>query len=384
MNITVYSVLMAIIWCNVFTTVVALIRRRNSFIIHFSILPLIFLVFVSVFRLLFSIEFPITTVVRSEVILPVIIVFFTEPLFVIERINAAVSIANILVAIWAGGCFYYIQKYLVQLIRLNKNLAAIPCTTDEQILSVLNKIMAESGKYYPVKIIKSTAVISPMVVGFFKPTIILPDILFSDSELKNILLHELTHFLHKDAWTKLTMYMIMSMFWWNPFIHLLNSDMDHILEIKCDLSLSSKWDEEKRLQYLESITKIARRARSQKSLFNTPPHAAALISTKGSSRTEQRIHLVLGTEPKKRGYNLQSLLICGLALLALISSYTFVFQPARFPAAESIYEDFFLVTPENAYLVINEDNTYSLYADGQFKLVLDQINCEPYLSLPIK
>lgn len=82
MNITVYSVLMAIIWCNIFTTVVALIRRRNSFIIHFSILPLIFLVFVSVFRLLFSIEFPTTTVVRSEVILPIIIVFFTEPLFV--------------------------------------------------------------------------------------------------------------------------------------------------------------------------------------------------------------------------------------------------------------------------------------------------------------
>lgn len=382
MSITVYSVFMAIIWCNVYITVVALIRRRNSFIIHFSILPLIFLVFVCLFRLLCSIELPISTIVRSEVLLPAVIDFFTKPLFIIDSSTITISIASLLVIIWVGGCLYHIQKYILQLILLYKSIAALPGTSDVQILAAIDDIIAASEKKHRVKIIKSDEISTPMVTGFFKPTIFLPDISLSDSELKNILLHEYTHFLHKDAWIKLVVYLILSVFWWNPFIHLLNSDLNHILEIQCDLRLTAKWDQEKRLQYLEHISKIIKWARNQKLLINTPAHATMLISTKSSSKIEQRFHLVLDTEPKNR-YHLQSLLICGMVLLSLAFSYTFVFQPAGFPASDAGY-DFYIVTPENAYLTANEDGTYSLYVDDQYKLELNQIDYEPYLALPIK
>lgn len=382
MMITAYSVFMAILWCNVFIGVVALIRRRDSFIIHFSIVPLLFLVFASIFRLLCSIEFSITTVIRSEVILPAMIDSFTKPLFIMDSNDSAVNIATILIVIWAGGCFYHIQKYVRQLIRFNKKIAVVPGTSEPQILSAVNEIIAESEKSYPVKIIKSTEIISPMVTGFFKPVIFLPDIELSDSELKNILLHEWTHFLHKDAWVKLVMYAILSIFWWNPLIYLLNKDLDHILEIRCDLKLSAQWDTEKRFHYLENITKIIKWARCKKSLLDTPSHATALISTKSSSRIEQRFILVLNTESAKR-HSLPSLLICGLMLLVLGFSYTFVLQPAGFPTTEPGY-DFFVIKPENAYLISNEDGTYSLYVDDQYRINLTAIDSEPYLSLPIK
>lgn len=383
MMITAYSVLMAILWCNVFICVVALIRRRDSFIIYFSIFPLLFLVFASIFRLLCSIELPITTVIRSEVILPAVIDSFTKPLFIVGNSDSTVNIATILIVIWAGGCFYHIQKYIRSLIRFNKRIAVVPGTSESQILSAVNEFVAESRRSRPVKIIKSTEVISPMITGFFQPVIFLPDIEFSDSELRNILLHEWTHFLHKDPWVKLIMYVILSVFWWNPLIHLLNKDLDHILEIRCDLKLSAQWDMEKRFLYLENITKIIKWARCKKSLLDTPSHATALISTKTSSKIEQRFNLVLNTESAKR-YPLPSLLICGLTLLVLGFSYIFVLQPAGFPTTEPGYEDFYMVTPENAYLIINEDSTYSLYVDGQYKLKLKTIDSEPYLTLPIK
>ncbi|MCB8814694.1 M56 family metallopeptidase [Desulfosporosinus shakirovi] len=383
MMITAYSVLMAILWCNVFICIVALIRRRDSFIIHFSIFPLFFLVFASIFRLLCSIELPITTVIRSEVILPAVIDSFTKPLVIMGSSDSAVNIATMLIVIWAGGCFYHIQKYIRSLIRFNKRIANVPGTSEPQILTAVNEIVTESGKSHLVKIIKSTEVISPMVTGFFQPVIFLPDIELSDSELKNILLHEWTHFLHKDAWVKLMMHVILSVFWWNPLIHLLNKDLDHILEIRCDLKLSAQWDMEKRFYYLENITKIIKWARCKKSLLDTPFHATALISTKRSSKIEQRFNLVLNTELPKQ-YPLPSLLICGLTLLVLGFSYIFVLQPAGFPTTEPGYEDFYMVTPENAYLIINEDSTYSLYVDGQYKLKLKTIDSEPYLTLPIK
>ncbi|EHL07555.1 peptidase, M56 family [Desulfitobacterium hafniense DP7] len=382
MMITAYSVLTAILWCNIFIGVVALIRRRDSFIIHFSIFPLLFLVFASIFRLLCSIELPITTVIRSEVILPTVIDSFTKPLVVMGSSASTVNIATILIVIWAGGCLYHIQKYIRSLIRFNKRIAAVPGTSDPQILSAVNEIVDESRKRRHVKIIKSTEIISPMVTGFFKPVILMPDIELSDSELKDILLHEWTHFLHKDAWVKLMMYVILTVFWWNPLIHLLNKDLDHILEIRCDLKLSAQWDKEKRFHYLENITKIVRWARHRKSLLDTPSHVTALISTKSSSKIEQRFNLVLNTESPKR-YSLPSLLICGSMLLVLGFSYTFVLQPAGFPTAEPGY-DFFVIKPENAYLISNEDGTYSLYVDDQYRINLTTIDSEPYLALPIK
>lgn len=73
-----------------------------------------------------------------------------------------------------------------------------------------------------------------MVYGFFTPKIYMPKIHFSDEELYYILSHEYYHFLNRDIWIKLFIYIICSIFWFNPFIHILKTNLIHMLEIRCD------------------------------------------------------------------------------------------------------------------------------------------------------
>ncbi len=75
------------------------------------------------------------------------------------------------------------------------------------------------------------------------------------------------------------MYLISSFFWWNTFVHLLKRELNHILEIQCDLSITLGMDENARINYLSSILKVIRAAGKNTSLHNIPMNCAALVST---------------------------------------------------------------------------------------------------------
>lgn len=67
------------------------------------------------------------------------------------------------------------------------------------ILTCIKEVMDISGKHKKVKIIHNEYINTPLIVGYFCPTIYLPNLAFSEKELKYILLHEWTHFLNKDS-----------------------------------------------------------------------------------------------------------------------------------------------------------------------------------------
>lgn len=359
-------------------------RRRNSFLIHFSIVPLALLTVVGIFRLFCSVELSATVVLPSEIILPAVIDFFTMPLFTAFDGVVAIHIYDVLLAVWAVGSIYNLQKYICQSIQLNNSVDVVHGTQDMRIISCMDEIIAKSRENMKVKIIQSKEISIPMVTGFFKPTIYLPDIQFLDYELKNILLHEWTHFLHKDTWIKLSMYLISSVFWWNPFVHLLKRELNHVLEIRCDLRITSQMNVKDRIRYLESILKVIKSADKKNFQHTIPVNSTALVSTSKTKKIEQRFRLVLEYDPKKKQHIFSIFLFCGLILLSLFASYKFMIQPRYFPTVEAGYEETFIITPENSFLTLNGDGTYSLYTDGQYKCNINKINEEPFSSLPVK
>jgi len=248
----------------------------------------------------------------------------------------------------------------------------------------MDDILSERRKNTKVKIIQTAEISIPMITGFFKPVICLPSLQFSDKELKNILLHEWIHFLHKDTWVKLTMYLISSVFWWNPFVHILRRELNHILEIQCDLSLTSQMDEEARISYLNSILKVIRAARKNSSFHTIPMNCAAMASTNKTKKIEQRFSLVLDYDSDRKQRMLPVLLLSTMILLSLFASYKVVIQPRTLSTVKAGYEETFTITPESSYLTENKNGTYSLYADGKYRCDITKIDEEPFSSLPIK
>lgn len=371
MTVTLFSVITSILLCNVYIIVIAFMRRHNSFLIYFSLVPLVFLIVAGIFRMVCFIEFPSAVVVGSEVILPAVLNFFAIELFTAYKGTVIIHIYDILLGIWIIGSIYNLHKYVRQSINLNKYIRSFQETDEMRIISCMNEILTESRKKTKVKIIQSKEVNIPMITGFFSPVIYLPDIHFSDDELKNILLHEWTHFLHKDAWVKLFVCLICSVFWWNPFVHILRHDLNHILEIQCDLSVTSKMDEKSRTNYLENILKIMKAANKDTLLHTTPMNCAALVSTNKTKKIEQRFSLVLNYDSGRKQRIFPVFLLCTVILLSFLASYKVVIQPMYQPTAEAGSEEIFSINPQNSYLTYNEDGSYSVYADGKYRFDID-------------
>jgi len=378
MTVTFFSFITSILLCNVFIIFIAFMRRRNSFLIRFSLVPLALLIAAVIIRLVCFVEFPYTAVVGSEIILPAVLDFFTIQL--LNAYNGAVTIHiyDVLLAVWVIGSVYNLQKYVRQSIRFNKSISSIRGTEDMRIISCMYEILAESRKNAEVKIIQSEEIRIPMISGFFRPVIYLPVMQLSDDELKNILLHEWTHFLRKDAWIKLSMCLISLVFWWNPFVHLLKHELNHILEIQCDLSITSQMNEKARINYLESILSVIRAAGENNFCHTIPADCTALVSTNKPNKIEQRFNLVLDYGSGKKQRIFPTVLLCALILVILFVSYNIVIQPRTFSTAKAGYEETFTITPENSYLTINGDGTYSLYSDGTYRCDIPQINEEPF------
>lgn len=384
MSITVFSFITAILWFNLYIVIIALIRRRNNFLIQFSIVPLTLLTVACIFRLIFFFEFSSTVIIPSEIIFPTIVNFFTLLIFTAFDGSVVIHIYDVLFAVWVVGSIYNLRKYIFELVQLNNLADTIHETKDVRIISCMEEIIAKGQKAQKVKIIQTKEIDIPMVVGFFKPIIFLPEICFSNYELKNILLHEWTHFLHKDIWIKLIMYLICSVFWWNPFVHLLKNEINHLLEIRCDVSITSEMDEKGRIRYLESISKVIKSARRKNFQHNIPVNSTALVSINKAKKIEQRFHLVLEYSTKEKRRTFSVFLLYCLILLSLFTSYKFTMQPRYFPTVESGYEETFIISPDNSFLVFNGDGTYSLYTNGEYKCNVNHVDEEPFLSLPIK
>lgn len=382
MSLSVFSFLMAVLWCNIFIIFISIMRKQTGFIAHFSITPLLLFLGVCVFRLCFIFEIPNAIVISSRYIFPFIIRFFTSVRFFV--MNYKLSILDMLLALWLVGTIYFIGKYMKEAKQLNNILQKKTVIKNQRVIKILDEILSDSKKNVKVTLVELAGISSPMISGYIHPTIYLPVISFTDEELRSILLHEWTHFLHKDSWIKLLMCFICAVFWWNPFVHILKSNLLHILELRCDAKLISQFNEKEKLHYLESITKVLKYQLSTRQAFNPSidgSTASVLVNTRQISNVEQRFQLILKKNYAKKYKPMVYGVYISIVALFLVSNL-YVIQPV-FSCEEP---GTFSITAEGAYLLDNHDGTYSLYIEGEYRLQLDKedlIN-EPFSLLQIK
>lgn len=106
-----------------------------------------------------------------------------------------------------------------------------------------------AGVTSEVRLLVSSLVQSPMLVGFFRPTIVLPSEHLPDNDAQFILTHELTHFRRRDLWKKFLVNMIQCIHWFNPIVYLLNRDFAYWLETSCDEEVVSSLNYVQRKEY---------------------------------------------------------------------------------------------------------------------------------------
>lgn len=179
----------------------------------------------------------------------------------------------------------------------------------------------------PVPLFRCAAVPSPMVVGLFRPLMLMPDLPLSEEELRLILRHELTHVKRHDLWGKALMLLCLTLHWFNPLVYAMARAMASDCEMSCDASVLANADLFTRKYYGEAILGVIRRQRRQQVALST-------YFFEGKKNMKKRFQSMLDTTVKRKG----SFALAMVLLFSVLSGNVLavsgpVAGPAVIPAA---------------------------------------------------
>lgn len=147
--------------------------------------------------------------------------------------------------IWiAIATLYFVIKvieYILFVINNHKYSRVVPCP--------------ELAKYTDRKISVrvSNKISSPLMLGVFKPVILLPDKALTDEQLNNVLAHETTHYKRGDILYKWFATVVKCIHWFNPIVYYVVKQINIECEISCDLSVVKYMSREQEINYVDTI-----------------------------------------------------------------------------------------------------------------------------------
>ncbi|MBP3951572.1 M56 family metallopeptidase [Bacillus suaedae] len=97
---------------------------------------------------------------------------------------------------------------------------------------------------------------TPMLVGIFRPMIIIPDIPFTDKQLRNVLLHEVTHFKRFDVGVKWLIMIVTSIHWFNPLMYIVRKEINRACELACDEAVIKHLNPSEKQEYGETLLAV--------------------------------------------------------------------------------------------------------------------------------
>lgn len=129
--------------------------------------------------------------------------------------------------------------------------------TEVGTAQLMAKLCEELNVHRSIPLRESRDIHSPLMMGVFKPVIMLPLRCTPSLELDLILRHELCHLRSGDIAYKLVMLLAQSLHWFNPAVHIMTRQAEVDLEYACDDAVIRSVGHEQRMAYGETILSVA-------------------------------------------------------------------------------------------------------------------------------
>lgn len=374
MGITVYSVIISVVFFNIALVAAFIMRRSSSFLARHTVSFLLFMVLLGMFRLLTPIDLDRAYIVRSNHVIPAIEDFLSRP------VAGNYTIGSLLLLIWALGTAAILVRDAVKQIRFVRVSRNYPPADRRDLLDLAGEYGGNFG------LLASGSISRPYTAGLFRPTIYLPDIELSEEQWRTILRHEVQHIRSHDEAKKLFFLAIQALFWWNPLAHISRREIDTIIELQCDAKVTAGMSEEEVDDYLELLKTL----KDQKSEHPIPAGASALVWNQKELEARFAALLNHGFPGKSRPRTVAYIVL----MTAFVLSYFIIVQPYRVATEEKFVEDVtssdvYKVDEEGAYssemYIVFENNEYYLYVNGiaVSDISEENLSSPPFNTLPI-
>ncbi|WIV12899.1 M56 family metallopeptidase [Proteiniborus sp. MB09-C3] len=249
--------------------------------------------------------------------------------------------------IWMIGVITLLLLNLVPYIRFKSSvLRDSTIVEEEDIVKLFNICKEELNLKTKVQLRTCNTVGSPMLIGIFRPVVLIPDIDKDYKRLKMIFLHELNHYKRNDIIIKSFSVVINAVHWFNPLVYILLKEMDKYCEYSIDEKVVEEMDINDRKYYGETILSVV-----SSSMFKK----ASLTTAMGSSgkQLKTRLENMIYSFKITRKKQIMSLFA---AILMLISGITIAY---------SILPDNTLEENASFVVFIKEDGLYYSYLSGE-------------------
>ena len=224
-----------------------------------------------------------------------------------EESKRTVTALDIIAVVWCLGGIAFISAHMLSYLHYRKRLMrqGMPIE-DEEIAGLLSELKNELGIKGGISLWKYSRAASPMLMGFFKPVIVLPKEDYSRDELFFILKHELVHYKRHDIWLKLLLVVAKGMHWFNPLVWMMQREAVIDMEMSCDERVVKNAGYDVKRAYTETLLSTIHRQYAGRTLLSTQFKG-------GNQIMKKRFQNILSGRKKRNGL----LLFTGIAVMTM-------------------------------------------------------------------
>ncbi len=237
------------------------------------------------------------------------------------------TLPTVLAALWLLGTLWLGMRLLDAVLQARRLLRLAQPATDE-LRAALAGVVPD---HVPIA---TCAIDGPMVVGLWRPTILLPRLLLArldNSVLRDIVRHEVAHLQRRDLWASTALRAGVALFWWNPLLHVAQARLAVLREMACDARAALQAREP--LDYAGSL--LASVEQLQALREEAPTLALGMFGAR--SQLAQRIDQLVETAPPAP--RRRSRLMLGLTLLLGCTATAVAVSPRLAPPSAPASSD---------------------------------------------
>ena len=369
-NYSFSTVLMTVLTSTVLICIVAACFHSKRILLSIGYKLIGVFLILTLIRFIFPFEMPFTQNIILPERLSMIVAYIRHPFLTLGKWK--ISIWFLFGCIWLCGSIFVALKMILQrviihtgIIRFGRNV-----TEEEPYVSILRKV-CDSHKD-ALRILLVTGLDTPRQYGIFRPTILIPaELTLTETDLYYTICHEFFHYKRHDFLVKLGMDILLTIYWWNPLCHILNRQIDVMLELNVDEKLVHS-DPDIRREYIEALMHIGENIadiQDRSKPLACPVTPGAIGDVNGLLT---RIHILYGSQKVSKPV---SVALFGIVAALFLFSYCFIFE-AHYVLDKAELETEEILENE-MYAVMAEDGCYDIYWNGELLEHVDSLEYYP-------
>ncbi|MCM1046740.1 MAG: DUF5780 domain-containing protein [Candidatus Gastranaerophilales bacterium] len=193
--------------------------------------------------------------------------------------------------------------------------------SDIKTLNLLSDCEEKLNIKARVEIYRNVLITSPMLIGFFHPRIVLPVRELEDDELSYIFVHELIHYKQKDMFYKWLIQIVVCIHWFNPFIYLLEKEVNKSCELSCDEKVISILGDKARREYGDILISFLKSNNLYKSSL------ASVTLTESAEQVKERLVAIMNFKKETKLITIISLVTAFLLSAGGFAMGAYAAQP---------------------------------------------------------